>query len=286
MSSTAPYAGELFGFALNALGERGIAEELVQEVFTRAWRHAERYDPERGSVRTWLYQIARHAIIDTRRRAAVRPALAAARAAARGSEPPRDCRSSRRCSAGRSRWRSSASRPDHRQMIRLAHVQGLYDARDRRAAPTCRSAPSRAARGTRCGRCGSCSRRWGSGDATHVPRDPPAARRLRPRGARADEADVVRAHLAGLPRVQRRARRAGRASAACSTSPPAVAQPVGAARAEHRGGAARPLRARVEPPARTGPARASPPVAAARSRGRARASRSPAACSPPRSRSA
>ena len=69
------YSGELFGFAVNALGERGAAEELVQEVFTRAWRHAERYDPERASVRTWLYQIARHVIIDVRRRASVRPGL-------------------------------------------------------------------------------------------------------------------------------------------------------------------------------------------------------------------
>src|SRR5215212_7212393 len=69
------YAGELYGFALNALGDRGTAEEVVQEVFTRAWRHADAYDPTRGSVRTWLYQIARHAIIDTRRRASVRPAL-------------------------------------------------------------------------------------------------------------------------------------------------------------------------------------------------------------------
>ena len=70
------YAGELLGFALNALGERGAAEEIVQEVFTRAWRHADRYDPARGSVRTWLYQIARHAIIDMRRRASARPSLA------------------------------------------------------------------------------------------------------------------------------------------------------------------------------------------------------------------
>ena len=31
------YSSELFGFAVNALGERGAAEELVQEVFTRAW---------------------------------------------------------------------------------------------------------------------------------------------------------------------------------------------------------------------------------------------------------
>src|SRR3954466_9156426 len=69
------YAGELYGFALNALGDRGTAEDVVQEVFTRAWRHAESYDPGRGSVRTWLYQIARHAIIDARRRASVRPGL-------------------------------------------------------------------------------------------------------------------------------------------------------------------------------------------------------------------
>src|SRR3954469_8446939 len=69
------YAGELYGFALNALGDRGSAEEVVQEVFTRAWRHAEAYDPSRGSVRTWLYQIARHAIIDMRRRAFGGPGL-------------------------------------------------------------------------------------------------------------------------------------------------------------------------------------------------------------------
>src|SRR5215210_3878809 len=78
------YASELFGFALNALGERGTAEEVVQEVFTRAWRHASIYDPARGSVRTWLYQIARHAIIDARRRASARPALA------RGADLPED----------------------------------------------------------------------------------------------------------------------------------------------------------------------------------------------------
>src|SRR3954452_13972522 len=51
------YAGELYGFAYNALGERGAAEEIVQEVFLRAWRHAERYDRDRAGVRTWLYQI-------------------------------------------------------------------------------------------------------------------------------------------------------------------------------------------------------------------------------------
>ena len=136
--STAPTRGELFGFALNALGERGAAEEIVQEVFTRAWRHAERYDPARGSVRTWLYQIARHAIIDARRRAAVRPALAAARAG--GRRGAGGARSIEQAMLG---WQVAAAlerlTPEHRQMIRLAHFQGLTHARDRRAHATCRS---------------------------------------------------------------------------------------------------------------------------------------------------
>ena len=117
------YSGELYGFALNALGERGAAEELVQEVFTRAWRHAERYDPERASVRTWLYQIARHAIIDTRRRAAVRPGLPLHEPGP-GSEPVGE--SVEQAMLG---WQVATAMerlsPDHRQMIRLAHLQGL-----------------------------------------------------------------------------------------------------------------------------------------------------------------
>ena len=117
------YAGELYGFALNALGDRGTAEEVVQEVFTRAWRHAEAYDPTRGSVRTWLYQIARHAIIDTRRRAAVRPALAL--------HEPRDEQDPEGLSIERAMlgWQVASAleklTPEHRQVIRLAHVQGL-----------------------------------------------------------------------------------------------------------------------------------------------------------------
>jgi RNA polymerase sigma-70 factor, ECF subfamily len=117
------YAGELLGFALNALGERGAAEEVVQEVFTRAWRNAERYDPGRGSVRTWLYQIARHAIIDMRRRASARPALASGETLA---ESGTDADAIEQAMLG---WQVAAAlerlTPEHRQMIRLAHFQGL-----------------------------------------------------------------------------------------------------------------------------------------------------------------
>jgi len=118
------YSGELYGFAVNALGERGAAEELVQEVFTRAWRHAGSYDPGRGSVRTWLYQIARHAIIDARRRASVRPGLplhAPGEAEAGEAGPTIE-----QAMLG---WQVVAAlerlSPEHRQVIRLAHFQGL-----------------------------------------------------------------------------------------------------------------------------------------------------------------
>ena len=116
------YGGELFGFALNALGDRGAAEEIVQEVFLRAWRHAGRYDAERASVRTWLYQITRHAIIDARRRAAVRPGLPA-------HEPPAEPEGGASLEQAMLGWQVAAAlerlSPDHRQMIRMAQFRGL-----------------------------------------------------------------------------------------------------------------------------------------------------------------
>src|SRR5918992_852032 len=71
------YSGELYGFALNRLGDRGLAEEVVQDVFMRVWRHAAEYDSTRGSVRTWLYGIARNAIVDLERHRSRRPPVAA-----------------------------------------------------------------------------------------------------------------------------------------------------------------------------------------------------------------
>ena len=50
-----------------------LAEEAVQETFLRAWRAAERFDPQLGSLRTWLFAIERNVIIDLGRARAVRP---------------------------------------------------------------------------------------------------------------------------------------------------------------------------------------------------------------------
>ncbi len=67
------YSARLYGLGLRLLGDRGMAEELVQETFLRLWRSAARFDPERGSVRTFVFTIARRVAVDLLRRPASRP---------------------------------------------------------------------------------------------------------------------------------------------------------------------------------------------------------------------
>jgi RNA polymerase sigma-70 factor (ECF subfamily) len=72
----AAHASELFGFAVRSLGDAGLAEEAVQETFLRAWRAGERFDPQIGSLRTWLFAILRNVVIDLGRARAARPGVA------------------------------------------------------------------------------------------------------------------------------------------------------------------------------------------------------------------
>jgi RNA polymerase sigma-70 factor, ECF subfamily len=67
------YEGRLYGFGLRLLGDRGLAEELVQETFVRLWQTAPRFDPGRGTVRGLLFTIARRAAVDLCRRPSSRP---------------------------------------------------------------------------------------------------------------------------------------------------------------------------------------------------------------------
>lgn len=70
------HAAELYGFAVRSLGDAGLAEEAVQETFLRAWRAGERFDPQIGSLRTWLFAILRNVVIDLGRARAARPGVA------------------------------------------------------------------------------------------------------------------------------------------------------------------------------------------------------------------
>lgn len=72
----AAHGPELYRFALRSLGDTGLAEEAVQTTYVRAWRNADRFDDEIGSLRTWLFAIIRNVVIDLSRARNVRPAIA------------------------------------------------------------------------------------------------------------------------------------------------------------------------------------------------------------------
>jgi RNA polymerase sigma-70 factor, ECF subfamily len=59
------HGGSIFGFIYNRVGRhKELAEDISQEVFVRAWRERERFDPAKGGIKTWLFTIARNLIID------------------------------------------------------------------------------------------------------------------------------------------------------------------------------------------------------------------------------
>lgn len=72
------YSVLVFSIALRILRDRGLAEDVTQEVFLRLWRRPWLYRPERGRFVSWLTSITRNLAIDGQRRIARR----------RGAEEP------------------------------------------------------------------------------------------------------------------------------------------------------------------------------------------------------
>ncbi len=58
------HQARVFGLALTIVGSRAVAEEVAQEAFLKAWRHAASYDARRGRAASWLLTITRNAAID------------------------------------------------------------------------------------------------------------------------------------------------------------------------------------------------------------------------------
>ena len=60
-----------YSLAYRMCGRKGAAEDVVQDAFLSVWRAGARYDPNRGSVRTWVLGIVHNRAIDALRRATV-----------------------------------------------------------------------------------------------------------------------------------------------------------------------------------------------------------------------
>lgn len=61
------FQSQVYGLALMVCRDVGIAEDVAQQTFERAWRHADAFDERLGSVRTWLLTICRRSAIDAMR---------------------------------------------------------------------------------------------------------------------------------------------------------------------------------------------------------------------------
>lgn len=68
------HARALLAYALRLTdGDRGRAEDIVQETLLRAWRNLDRLDRDSRPVRPWLFTVAQHLAVDARRARRARP---------------------------------------------------------------------------------------------------------------------------------------------------------------------------------------------------------------------
>jgi RNA polymerase sigma-70 factor (ECF subfamily) len=116
------YARPVLGLALRRIGDRGRAEDAVQDAFAAVWRSARSYKPERGAGAPWLYTVARNAIVDGARRRPEPPMEAPDEASAESGPPEQ-------AEAAWLAWRVHGALehlPEHeRPVIELAYWGGL-----------------------------------------------------------------------------------------------------------------------------------------------------------------
>ncbi len=62
------HSGAAFSLAHRIVGDRGAAQDVIQEAFLSIWRSGARYDSSKGSVRSWALGIIRNRSIDSLRR--------------------------------------------------------------------------------------------------------------------------------------------------------------------------------------------------------------------------
>ncbi len=114
------HAGAVIAYAHRLCGDRCLAEDVAQEVFTTVWRKAATYRPDRGAVAAWLYTLTRNKLVDLWRRSD-RNRESEELNDQRLPQPDRESRDLRIT------LRQALTRvnPDQRRAIEMAYFQGL-----------------------------------------------------------------------------------------------------------------------------------------------------------------
>ena len=116
------YAGLIYGAGVRYLGDRTLAEDLVQEVFTAVWRGAASFDPSRASFATWVYRITRNRATDLIRRRKARVRTVGADPPPEPEDPDPTGSLSRAFDVAAA---ISQLCPNHREVLVLAYFEGL-----------------------------------------------------------------------------------------------------------------------------------------------------------------
>jgi RNA polymerase sigma-70 factor, ECF subfamily len=122
------HGGAAFSLAYRMTGDRSGAEDVAQEAFLSIWRSRLRYQPERGSVRTWVLGIVHNRAIDALRRNVVHERR---RSAIEGIEERQeapeltDVEAARREEARHVRTALDTLPDDQRHTIELAYFGGF-----------------------------------------------------------------------------------------------------------------------------------------------------------------
>ena len=120
-------SAKLFGICLRILGDRGEAEDVLQEVYLTVWNKAAVFDPERASPITWLVTMARNRAIDRLRSGGVIRKADPIEAAVELSDPAPSAAAEVEAADERRRLETCLQQlePQHSAAIRTAFLDGV-----------------------------------------------------------------------------------------------------------------------------------------------------------------
>lgn len=121
------HGASMYGLAMRVTSDAALAQDVVQDAFVSIWRNASRFDPARGSARTWIMSITHHRAIDLLRRRRPAQGLPDPELPPPASLVTPDIWDdvAARVDAGRVRWAMSTLSGVQREAIEMAYFGGL-----------------------------------------------------------------------------------------------------------------------------------------------------------------
>jgi RNA polymerase sigma-70 factor (ECF subfamily) len=115
-------AAFVLSYVTGLLGDRHLAEDVVQETMLRAWRHCGHFSAEKGSVRGWLLRVAHNIAMDKLRMRRSRPVEVAENS---GPEPSVADHAETVVTALHIQQVLTRLSPGHRSVIEQVYMNGL-----------------------------------------------------------------------------------------------------------------------------------------------------------------